>query len=267
MCLGQGRELSHGETALGHAPTTPEPPQTQTHLRHKAGGCSGSRPAGPSEDTSARGQASSIMRTTTSSRTGKSVSVMTATCGQGTVTRGAVPQAPHARPTLPQLPDPFLVPPAAAEGTTWRWGLSPGGRRPAQSQHPSRQPAHSQHTAPLTPADSPPTPSRRPRSLPAHSPAHPSTQPRPLPAHSPPEPPAPSAPTWAHFSCHGRHRAARTGLGPQGEGDPRTSQPQKVRDGVSKATGLVQRTQGAGDQPRLIQGIRMGDGDGDLFKW
>ena len=155
MCLGQGRELSHGETALGHAPTTPEPPQTQTHLRHKAGGCSGSRPAGPSEDTSARGQASSIMRTTTSSRTGKSVSVMTATCGQGTVTRGAVPQAPHARPTLPQLPDPFLVPPAAAEGTTWRWGLSPGGRRPAQSQHPSRQPAHSQHTAhrsPLLPA-------------------------------------------------------------------------------------------------------------------
>ena len=155
MCLGQGRELSHGETALGHPPTTPEPPQTQTHLRHKAGGCSGSRPAGPSEDTSARGQASSIMRTTTSSRTGKSVSVMTATCGQGTVTRGAVPQAPHARPTLPQLPDPFLVPPAAAEGTTWRWGLSPGGRRPAQSQHPSRQPAHSQHTAhrsPLLPA-------------------------------------------------------------------------------------------------------------------
>ena len=155
MCLGQGRELSHGETALGHPPTTPEPPQTQTHLRHKAGGCSGSRPAGPSEDTSARGQASSIMRTTTSSRTGKSVSVMTATCGQGTVTRGAVPQAPHARPTLPQLPDPFLVPPAAAEGTTWRWGLSPGGRRPAQSQHPSRQPAHSQHTAPPTPAHSP----------------------------------------------------------------------------------------------------------------
>ena len=166
------------------------------------------------------------MRRTTSNRTGKSVSVMTATCGQGTVTQGAVPQAPHARPTLPQLPNPFLVPPAASEGKTWRWGLSPGGRCPA----------HSQQTAP-------PTPSRRPCPLPAQ-PCPPQQTARPLPAHSPPEPTALSAPTWAHFSCHGRHRAARTGLGPQGEGDPRTSQPQKVSDGVSKATGLVQRTQG-----------------------
>ena len=210
MCLGQGRELSHGETALGHPPTTPEPPQTQTHLRHKAGGCSGSRPAGPSEDTSARGQASSIMRTTTSSRTGKSVSVMTATCGQGTVTRGAVPQAPHARPTLPQLPDPFLVPPAAAEGTTWRWGLSPGGRRPAQSQHPSRQPAHSQHTAPPTPSTQPRPPQQTARPLPADGPAHSQHTAPPTPAHSP-----------AH-SQHTAHRSPLLPAPPHGHTFPAT---------------------------------------------
>lgn len=55
--------------------------QMRTYFRHQASGCSGSLSAGPSEATSAKGQASSIRKAASSSLTGKSVSVMTATCG------------------------------------------------------------------------------------------------------------------------------------------------------------------------------------------
>lgn len=60
---------------------TPTPPRTRTYFRHKAKGCSGSLSVGPSEATSAKGQASSIMKAASSSRMGKSVSVMTAIWG------------------------------------------------------------------------------------------------------------------------------------------------------------------------------------------
>lgn len=53
----------------------------RTYFRHKARGCSGSLSAGPREATSAKGQASSIMKAASSSRIGKSVSVMTAIWG------------------------------------------------------------------------------------------------------------------------------------------------------------------------------------------
>lgn len=53
----------------------------RTYFRHKARGCSGSLSAGPREATSAKGQASSIMKAASSSRMGKSVSVMTAIWG------------------------------------------------------------------------------------------------------------------------------------------------------------------------------------------
>lgn len=67
------------------------PPQGEhstclTYFLHRARGCSGSFSAEPRDATSARGQASSIMAAATRSRTGKSVSVMRATCGQ----RGAL---------------------------------------------------------------------------------------------------------------------------------------------------------------------------------
>lgn len=55
--------------------------QARTYFRHKARGCSGSLSAGPREATSAKGQASSIMKAASSSRMGKSVSVMTAIWG------------------------------------------------------------------------------------------------------------------------------------------------------------------------------------------
>lgn len=53
----------------------------RTYFRHKARGCSGSLSAGPREAMSAKGQASSIMKAASNSRTGKSVSVMTAIWG------------------------------------------------------------------------------------------------------------------------------------------------------------------------------------------
>lgn len=56
----------------------------RTYFRHKARGCSRSLSAGPREAMSAKGQASSIMKAASSSRTGKSVSVMTAIWGRQT---------------------------------------------------------------------------------------------------------------------------------------------------------------------------------------
>ena len=131
---------------------------------------------GPSEDTSARGQASSIMRTTTSSRTGKSVSVKTATCGHGTVTWGLSPRLLTPGPPCPSCPTPSWSRRGAScsrRGNDLEMGVSflvdsalPTPSTPVGSlPTPSRQPAHSQQTAP-------PTPSRQPAHS-QHSPAHP----------------------------------------------------------------------------------------------
>lgn len=256
---GTGKRTEPRRSGPGTPPTTPEPPLTRTHLRHKAGGCSGSCPAGPSEDTSARGQASSIMRTTASSRTGKSVSVRTATCGQGTVTRGLSPRLLTPGPPCPSCPTPSWSRRGAScsrRGNDLEMGgVSPGGRRPAHSQHPSRQPAHSQQTAPPTRSTAPPTPCRRPR---------------PLPADSPSEPPALSAPAWAHFPATGGTEPPGLGLdrkerGTRGLPSPRKSGPGggPSRDEASKVTGLVQRTQG-----RLAGACGRGGpaGEGDSHK-
>lgn len=229
---GTGKRTEPRRSGPGTPPTTPEPPLTRTHLRHKAGGCSGSCPAGPSEDTSAKGQASSIMRTTASSRTGKSVSVRTATCGQGTVTRGLSPRLLTPGPPCPSCPTPSW---SCRGASCSRRGndLEMGGSLLVDGALPT----------PSTPVGSLPTPSRQPRPLAA--------QPRPLPADGPSEPPALSAPAWAHFPATGGTEPPGLGLdrkerGTRGLPSPRKSGPGggPSRDEASKVTGLVQRTQG-----------------------
>lgn len=75
--LGNKSSHVHEEAAGDAKPGS----ASRTYFRHKARGCPGSLSAGPSEARSAKGQASSIMKAASSSRTGKSVSVMAAIWG------------------------------------------------------------------------------------------------------------------------------------------------------------------------------------------
>lgn len=145
-----GQDAGRGSAGPRHPPG---PPQTCTHLRHKARGCSGSCSAGPSEATSARGQASSIMTAATSSRMGKSVSVMTATCGDRARSRAGLSSGLLAPPRHPPPADAaaqsLLQPPRGRLGS----GCCPGRRRSAHSQHPPQAalPPSSLLSAPSSP--------------------------------------------------------------------------------------------------------------------
>lgn len=184
-----------------------------THLRHKARGCSGSCSADPSEATSARGQASSIMTAATSSRMGKSVSVMTATCGDRARSRAGLSSGLLAPPRHPPPADAaaqsLLQLPRGRLGS----GCSPGRRRSAHSQHP-------QQAAP------PPSPL-------LSAPSSPCTQ--------------------GCFHGATGTELAGLGSDHKEDGDSGTLQPQEVTDGmgaqqggrgVSRATGLVRWMRG-----------------------